>query len=367
MPPPSTPAATPIYTATPQLAVDGAIVERLVENLVELEVVEEAGGLSRCEALFSNTGEDADGSVVQPFDLADSPLVFGKSLRVGLGEAGTSVEVFVGRISALEGVYANEHEPRLRVLAEDSLLASRLARRSKSHPAGTLAALVRTVAGATGLTPVIDGCTQSIGIQIQLDESDLAFLRRVLARYDADCQVVGGDLHVSQRSSVRRGEITLDYPGALSRVRVLADLAHQVSTVTWSGWDVAQGQRITATSGAGAHLGPGTRGFTGKEVIEHAFGRRHEHLGGWSCSTQDEAQALVDAAHAARSRRFVTVHGECSGQVGLRVGTHLTLTGLGQRYSGLTYVTRVCHRYDRSEGYRCSFTAESARFGGGDG
>ena len=363
---PTIPAETPIYGSAPQIAVDGTIVDLLVENLVELEVVEEAGGLSRCEALFSNTGEDAEGHVVQPFDAAGNPLAFGKALRVGLGEAGSPVELFVGRISALEGVWAEGQEPRLRVLAEDSLLAARLARRSKSHPSGTLKALVEAVAQGLGLTVSVDGCEQAIGIQVQLDESDLAFLRRVLARWDADCQVVGGELHVAPRARVRRSEVTLDYPGALIRVRALADLAHQVSTVTWSGWDVSQGTRITATSGAGSDRGPGTRGFTGTEVIEHAFGRRHEHLGGWSCATQAEAQALVDAAHAARARRFVNVHGECAGQVGLRVGTHLTLTGLGPRFSGPSYVTRVCHRYDRVDGYRCAFTAESARFGAGD-
>jgi hypothetical protein len=363
---PSTPSTAAIYTAAPLLTIDGQSHELLSANLTALEIHESITGLSRCEALFNNTGIDADGNTALPFDASDSPLVFGKVLRVGSGEAGTPIEIFMGRISGLEALYEDSQVPQLRVLAEDGLLAARLARRSHSYQAGTLADLIRAIAQNAGLTPQITGCDQAIGIQVQLDESDLAFLRRVLARYDVNGQVVGDELQVAPRNQVRRNELTIDYPGSIRRVRILADLAHQVTDVTWSGWDIAQGQALTATSNT-VDLGPGTSGYTGKEIYEHAFGQRHEHMGAWSCANQDEAQALVDAAHSARARRFMAIHGECSGNPALRVGTHLTLTGLGPRFSCVSYVTSVCHRFNLQDGYRCTFIAESSRFGGGDG
>jgi phage protein D len=362
----STPSTEAVFKAAPLLSIDGEIHDLLLENLVSLDVVEEAGGLSRCEALFANTTQTGDGAAALPFDEADSVLAFGRRLQVGLGDTTRSTEVFSGSISGLEAVFAERHEPRLRVLAEDELMAARVHRRSKTWPAGTLAALVRAVARDLGLQAGVDGCDQDVGVQVQLDESDLAFLRRVLARYDADCQVVAGRLEVSPRSRVRRAELRLDHPGALRSVRVLADLAHQVSTVAFRGFDAATGRAIAVASGAGMDLGPGTTGFTGREVLEHVFGERHEHFGLRTCANTAEAQAFVDAAAAARARRFVTVHATCGGEPRLRVGTHVTLTGIGPRFSGVAYVTRVAHRFDRERGYQCEFTAESARLGGGD-
>ena len=74
------------------------------------------------------------------------------------------------------------------------------------------------------LTPVITGLTESFPALVQLNESDLAFLRRLLARHDADLQVVGEELHVSARKDVARGAIDLVLHEQLQRVRVLADL-----------------------------------------------------------------------------------------------------------------------------------------------
>ncbi len=363
---PTTPTVESVYGTRPLVEVDGRRDDLLIGNLVAAEVLEEEGGLSRCELEVSNSREDADNGVGLAFEGDDSVLRFGAQLAVGFGQAMEPVEIFRGRISGLEGRWTASEEPRLAVLAEDALVAGRLLRRSKTYPAGTLADLARTVAGQMQLTPQIDGCDAQIGIQVQYDESDLAFLRRVLGRYDTDLQVVGEDLHITPRSRVRRSELTLAFPDQLQRVRVLADLAHQVTQVTCTGWDADQGRRISVTSGADADRGPG-RGMRGPEVLERAFGgRRSEHLGAHACRNADEAQALANAVAATRGRRFVTVEALCAGDPRLRVGSHVTLLGLGGRFSGTSYIVRVRHRFDLMHGYRCDFTAESAFFAGGE-
>jgi phage protein D len=47
----------------------------------------------------------------------------------------------------------------------------------------------------------------------------------------------------------------------------------------------------------------------------------------------------------------------------VRVGTHVTLSGLGPRFSNTYYVTRCRHRYDLASGYETDFTAVSAFLG----
>ena len=138
--------------------------------------------------------------------------------------------------------------PDLVVLAEDALQAARMKRRTKNWDSTTLTAIAQQVATNLGLTPVLAGLDANIGTQQQFNESDLRFLRRLLARYDADVQIVGAELHASPRSQAQRNSVEIDLNSQLREVRVIADLSHQVTQITATGWDYTQGQRISVTS-----------------------------------------------------------------------------------------------------------------------
>jgi phage protein D len=156
-------------------------------------------------------------------------LSLGKSIKILAGDESDPQEIFRGVISGLELVLEQQQEPELIVLAEDALQKARMARHTRLHTDTSLQSLVESVAADLGLRATVAGLSESISHQMQLNESDLAFVRRLLQRVDADLQVVGDELHVSPRAEVRRNEITLEINSQLSDIRVLADLAHQVS------------------------------------------------------------------------------------------------------------------------------------------
>jgi phage protein D len=235
-------------------------------------------------------------------------------------------------------------------------------RRTQVHLNASIADLARQLANQLDLNPVITGLGESIGPQVQLDESDLAFLRRLLRRYDGDLQVVGDELHVSPRGEVRRGALELQLHSQLRQARVLADLAHQTTEVTIAGWDASQGRRIVGRS-RGGQAGPG-RGRTGAQVLQRTLGDRHHHIAHLAASSEAEAQALADAAFDAEARRFVCVEATAEGNPTLRVGSHVRLRGMGDRFDNTFYVTRTCHRFDLTRGYETDFEAESAFWGG---
>ncbi|HEU5453673.1 MAG TPA: contractile injection system protein, VgrG/Pvc8 family [Terriglobales bacterium] len=359
---PVTAQSVSVYNATPTVKVDSQSNPTVDAQLLAMEMRESEGGLTAMELRFSNFGSFSSGKAGYVFE-DDKVLKLGANIEVSAGDQSSPTAIFSGKISALEGRYSSEHPPELVVLAEDALQAARMKRRSKVYDNTTLDALVSAVATACGLTPKTDGLSDNIGTQVQWNESDLAFLRRILARYDADLQVVGQELHAARRSQVQRNQIDLSLDGKLRQARVLADLAQQVTKIEVSGWDFSQGQAASATR-SGNTPGPGS-GRAGSDLLHDTFAERAEQLAHISVRNHAEAQSVADAEFQQRARRFVTLHATTEGNAALHVGTHVNVAGLGPRFSNVYYVVAATHRFDQDHGYLTDFTAECAFLGGG--
>jgi phage protein D len=352
--------ALALYTARPTIRINGAEKDRVTGLLLAMEMTEHEDGLSTLELRLNNIASNAAGESDFAFE-DEASFKLGDTVNVYCGEESAPTEIFRGIISALEAEFPEDSAPTITALAEDTLQKARMKRRTRTYDDRSIADIARTIAGDLGLTPQITGFTDPVGTQVQLNESDLAFLRRLLARYDGDVQVVGGELHISPRKDVRRGTVELALNSQLRRVTVLADLAHVVNEVTVTGWDSGRGQRINSSS-SGVQQGPGS-GRWGSDLLSSSIGRRTHQIGHLAVSTEDEGQALADATFDERQRRFVTARGTAEGNPAIRVGSHLRLTGLGARFSNTYYATRCCHRFDLERGYETDFTAESAFLG----
>ncbi len=350
-----------VYRARPTLRLAGQEDVRVSELLIGMRVEESEGGMSTAELRFSNWASTTDGGAEYAFE-DGSRLTLGTAVEVYAGDEAQAREIFRGVVSGLEAEFVQGSPPELVVLAEDPLGRARMARRSKVYTDMSPADVVHAVANELGLRPSVQGLAEPIGTWAQLNESDLAFLRRLVGRFDGDLQIVGEELQVAPRGEVRRGELTLELHGQLARARVVADLAQQVTRITTAGWDPVGGSAVSGEAASLGHGGPGS-GTTGSAWLGRALEERCEHLGHVAVATGAEAQAVTEAAFDQRARRFVRLDGVAEGNAQLRVGTNVAVTGLSGRWDNTYYVVEARHRYDVRAGYRTEFVGECAWLG----
>lgn len=350
-----------VYSALPTVRVGRQAFDRTSRLALAFRLEEQEGGMSALELRFSNFVSLPNGRASFAFE-DERVLRLGAPITLYAGDVESPQEIFTGLLTALEAEFSAEPS-ELVLFAEDALQRARMQRRTRLHPEVSIAEVAAEVARVAGLRPVVEPSLEAkIGPRMQLNESDLAFLRRLLRAYDGDMQVVGEELHVSPRSEVRRDSIPLVVVSQLERVRFTADLAHQVTEVTVAGWDPEQARRVRSVS-TGDALGPG-RGRTGASLLAQALGGpRSEHAGHFGVLSEAEARARADALFDQRARRFVLAEGTGEGNPSLRVGAHVAIDGASPRFDNIYYVTKVCHRYDVRQGYRTDFEAECAFLG----
>lgn len=357
--------AQPVRSARPTIRVGDREQALVSELALSMRMTESEGGMSRLELRLSQVASERGGGARTGVFEDEAVLRLGVALTIYAGEEDRPQEIFRGRVTGLEATFS-EGPPELVVLAEDALARARMNRTTTIHRDASIASIARSVAQRAGLRPLVSGFDETIGSQVQLNESDLAFLRRLLCNYDGDMQVVGDELHVLPRSQVRRDEVTLALHSQLSWARVTADLNHQTTSVSTSGWDSTQGRRVQFTS-TGRAIGPG-RGRTGAEILRQTLGPRTEHVGHVPVVDDRDASSLAHAAFDQRARRLVVIEGTAEGNPSLRVGAHVKIKDLSSRFDNTYYITHACHRYDvksgeMSGGYFTDFEGECAYLG----
>lgn len=353
-----------IYASYPIIEIDGQVDDMVQQSLMAMSMSESEHGLIAMELKFFNSATIEGRGNDFAFEYSDNDLLsLGKNIKVQTGDHNDPQEIFRGTISGLEFELSEFDQPYITALAEDNLQKARMARRTQLHPQGSVRSIVESVISGLGLQSQVLGLTDQVDAQLQFNESDLAFIRRLIDRFDADLQVVGNELQVAPRTDISRNKLTLDLGSQLRNVRIIADLSHQTTNVTYAGWDVSAGQQFQVQSNSSAYLGTG-QGSSGSQVLSRIFGDRHEHLGHMSAENRAEAQALVNACYSQRARRFLCAEGTAIGNPNLRVGSHLTINNVGPRFENTYYVTDTCHRYDTTNGYMTHFKAQCAYLGG---
>jgi Bacteriophage probable baseplate hub protein len=353
--------ADPLRANSPTVEIGGQSYPLVQQNLVQMRMRERIGGLSSLELSLVDTVED--GGTSHYAAGAGSPLELGAGVRVFAGPHQVGApEIFDGQITALEAEICESQPPLITILAEDRLFPARRRRRTRLFEQQTLEQVISTIVGDYGLTPEArDGIDTTARNWMQADETDLAFMRAILHRFDCDMQIVGNRLQLGRVGMNRRSLVPLSVGNTLISARIIADVAEQVSTLTLGSFDPRAGDAVDASEGAAA-FGPGS-GSTGPDILREKFAEVTMHLGREPPLTDADATKLAELEGQRRARSFVRIEGCARGNGNLRVGSWVELAGVNPRFANQYAVKEAVHHFDLENGYRTDFVAESAYLG----
>jgi len=354
-----------LASAAPVFKVDGQARGELARDLVGLEIDETTRGLRTLVARLVGVGPHR--GAAEELQYLDGEIVdFGKQIEVTIGVPGEERNVFAGRVSALEVDFADGGEPHVVVFAEDDLMKLRMTRRMRTYEQMSDADIAAAVASEHGLNSDTDADGPTYDRIQQLNQSDLAFLRDRADQIQAELWCEDGTLYFKSRANRTATSLTLVNGGDLESVRLRADLAHQRSKVTVTGYDADQRATIEEEFGGDAIQAEATGGQTGPDVLERALGERVSWRVRETPIIGEEAMYWARAEMLRRGRRFATADGTTHGSPSMVVGSKLVLERVGAPFEGDGwYVTRVHHTYDLERGHRTHFYAERPTIGSG--
>ena len=206
---------------------------------------------------------------------------------------------------------------------------------------------MRMAISDAGLQPDV-GVSSTVATYHQLNESDLAFLYRLLGRFDVSARLDGDTLR-ARAEEPDAEPVPLDAQDSALRVRLIADLNHQYASSQVLGYNVGTDEPTDGTSDALTPAPPGTTaadtigelGWSGEEIVAQPFAR-----------SSGEADEYSKANFRRAARRFISGGVQCQGEAGMRSGREIELEGVSSRLAGRYKVIHCVHRFDEETGFQ---------------
>ena len=252
-----TEAQAPSINARPRIELNnGSASTNMNDALLDMVVTQPLSGMARAEIRFVNwRSNDADGNA----DFAFQSIEHGAEISVLAGESDAE-PLFTGEITALEERYG-KGAPQLVILAEDKLHHLARARQSRRFEDMSLNDVLQSLVGELGLQPDISVSDYST-TWLQLNESNLAFIQRLIGPYDLAMRVDNGRVHIKAEEADAE-PVKLEAQNNVKQVRIMADLHHQNTGTQVKGFDLSADD----ASEASFNSPPGSSGESAKDIL----------------------------------------------------------------------------------------------------
>ena len=286
----------------------------------------------------------------------DARLAPGKALQVLFRSGKLQHTVFDGEIVEIEPNFDRGIQ-RLTIRAFDRMHRLARGQHARSFMNVSDSDLVRKLAEEVQLSAEIDTTATVHPYVFQQNESNLTFLQRRAAALGYLLYVQGKTLYCKAPRSTQAA-VTLEWGQTLNEFHPRLTTIEQIETLEARGWDPAQKQPVVSTISASEGIGLAKTGQPGNggTLVQSAFHMTTRLLvADRPVRTQAQADQLARAAANRQAGRFIEAEGSCYGNPKLVAGVPVSITKVGQRFSGTYFATSTTHTYS-IEGYQTSFT-----------
>jgi len=294
----------------------------------------------------------------QRFKYSDGPLIKeGVKLEVTLGFDGLVVSLIKGEVTALEPEFNQDEAPTLKVQGYDLLHRFRRGRKTKSYLQQKDSDIASQIASALGLSADVEDTQVTHEYLLQDNMTDIDFLLERATRIRYELLIEDGTLRFRKAANDKNKTVSLEYRRTLRSFYPRLSTASQVSEVLVQGWDVKAKKAITGRAQSGDAVSKMGGQQLGASITEGAFFAAKNVVTDKPVFSEGEANQIAKGMFNDMAVEFITGEGTAVGNKDIKAGAVVELKKLGQRFSGLYYVTSATHTIDTT-GYYTKFTVE---------
>jgi phage protein D len=317
---------------------------------------------------FEDHAEEADAAVFEITNRKNQWIdhaLFdrGNSVDVYLGYGPQPPKLFEGVIAVVEPHFPADGVPTLSITAYDrSYLLRKKGDRDEAYPDRTPNDLVREIAQRYRfredeiVTP--DEIPERRYYQ-QESQSDWDFLKGITKEIGFELYMELGVLHFRKpRTRPETVPGTFAYRDNLQSFEPSLSAEKPVSKVIVRGWDEIAKQTFQVEVNDPFAADRDVLGEqSGSDFLDEGFGESVRILDDVVAENEAHARAIALAYFQQKEFELINATGACVGDPELKAKRLIRIGGVGQKFSGTYYLTRVTHRFDDG-GYLCEFEAK---------
>lgn len=364
--------AIPIYTGqdfyVPSFLVklqDQPLGQDVINDVIQVSYRDSVDSIDSCDLTVNNW--DAHDLA---FKYSDTALFNpGKKVELWMGYlTGDGLRLMlVGKITSLRPSFPSSGQPTLTVSGQNLLHHLRGQQSNAPYEDLKASQIARQVAGRMQIDlrtdPEAEAKESPYPYIRQNNEYDIVFLMKLAEEH-------GYELYVEERGHRGSAEKSRVYFGPPRGRKIVYELHYgssliefqpslitsgQVEQVKVNGWDSENKCKISYTSQFKNLEGKPLNGDE-EAKIEQSFAERRDVIGHRPVNSQQEARRLGDKSHERIGRGMLTATGSTIGLPALRAGSMVRISGVGERFSGMYFVTSTTHTLSDS-GYTTQFEA----------
>jgi Rhs element Vgr protein len=283
------------------------------------------------------------------FPLSNENLFLpGQEVEILAGAINDQVSLFKG-IVIRQSVKVRHHAaPQLIVECRHKAVKLSVGRKNAYFFDQTDSDTISALLEGAGITGDVEGTTITHKQQVQYHCTDWDF---IVARAEANGKLVfTSQEQVTVKAPVFTGNpvCTLQFGATLLELDAEMDARSQYGAVKSFTWDAAQQSVIEKEA---ADPGVSSPGNVDDDDLAAVIGLDHYPLR-HGAITEEEAQAWADAAWLKAKMSKTYGRAKCEGIPTVHPGDLVTLSGVGERYSGNLFVTGVRHDFNAGQGWK---------------